>query len=166
MLTESVGVMMQERVAQSVPLASVSEVRDVVFLSKATPGDDEFALWLAPKLEAARHCSPWRLRRYTRRNARLGAIGPRSHFGDPALAVLVMMRPSDPITVMPCSTPRMTTMGRTLLHGICFLRALAPEIGPVANEIGELSTRRPGKPSGDKTVGKRRERQIARRLFD
>jgi hypothetical protein len=45
--------MMQERVAQSVPLASVSEVRDVVFLSKATPGDDEFALWLAPKLEAA-----------------------------------------------------------------------------------------------------------------
>lgn len=27
--------------------------RDVVFLSKATPGDDELALWLAPKLEAA-----------------------------------------------------------------------------------------------------------------
>src|SRR4029077_7909700 len=27
--------------------------RDVVFLSKATPGEDEFALWLAPKLEAA-----------------------------------------------------------------------------------------------------------------
>jgi len=27
--------------------------RDIVFISKATPGDDEFALWLAPKLEAA-----------------------------------------------------------------------------------------------------------------
>jgi hypothetical protein len=27
-------------------------VRDIIFLSKATPGDDEFALWLAPKLEA------------------------------------------------------------------------------------------------------------------
>jgi hypothetical protein len=27
--------------------------RDVIFISKATPGDDEFALWLAPKLEAA-----------------------------------------------------------------------------------------------------------------
>lgn len=27
--------------------------RSVVFISKATPGDDEFALWLAPKLEAA-----------------------------------------------------------------------------------------------------------------
>lgn len=27
--------------------------RNVVFISKATPGDDEFALWLAPKLEAA-----------------------------------------------------------------------------------------------------------------
>jgi len=26
--------------------------RTVVFISKATPGDDEFALWLAPKLEA------------------------------------------------------------------------------------------------------------------
>lgn len=26
--------------------------RDIVFLSKATPGDDEFALWLAPRLEA------------------------------------------------------------------------------------------------------------------
>jgi hypothetical protein len=45
--------MMEERVAQSGPLASAPEVRDVVFLSKATPGDDEFALWLAPKLEAA-----------------------------------------------------------------------------------------------------------------
>jgi len=27
--------------------------RDVIFISKATPGDDEFVLWLAPKLEAA-----------------------------------------------------------------------------------------------------------------
>jgi len=27
--------------------------RDVIFISKATPGDDEFALWLAPKLEEA-----------------------------------------------------------------------------------------------------------------
>lgn len=27
--------------------------RDIVFISKATPGDDEFALWLAPRLEAA-----------------------------------------------------------------------------------------------------------------
>lgn len=27
--------------------------RDIVFLSKATPGDDEFVLWLAPRLEAA-----------------------------------------------------------------------------------------------------------------
>jgi hypothetical protein len=44
--------MMENRIAQSVPLAGASVVRDVVFLSKATPGDDEFALWLAPKLEA------------------------------------------------------------------------------------------------------------------
>ena len=27
--------------------------RNVVFISKDTPGDDEFVLWLAPKLEAA-----------------------------------------------------------------------------------------------------------------
>src|ERR1700692_2608557 len=27
--------------------------RHVVFISKATPGDDEFVLWLAPRLEAA-----------------------------------------------------------------------------------------------------------------
>jgi hypothetical protein len=77
-----------------------------------------------------------------------------------------MMRPSDPITVTPCSTPRMATMGRTPLRGVGFLGALAAEIGLVANEIGELSTRRPGKPSGDKTVGKPRERQIAKRLVD
>lgn len=29
-----------------------SPKRDVLFISKATPGDDEFALWLAPRLEA------------------------------------------------------------------------------------------------------------------
>lgn len=34
------------------PVVTAPE-RDVVFLSKATPGDDELALWLAPKLEAA-----------------------------------------------------------------------------------------------------------------
>ncbi|WP_439401426.1 toll/interleukin-1 receptor domain-containing protein [Bradyrhizobium sp. DASA03068] len=28
-------------------------LRNVVFISKATPGDDEFALWLAPRLEAS-----------------------------------------------------------------------------------------------------------------
>lgn len=27
--------------------------RDVLFISKATPGDDEFVLWLAPRLEGA-----------------------------------------------------------------------------------------------------------------
>jgi hypothetical protein len=45
--------MMEESVARSTPSASVPEVRDIIFISKATPGDDEFALWLAPKLEAA-----------------------------------------------------------------------------------------------------------------
>ncbi|HEY2709552.1 MAG TPA: toll/interleukin-1 receptor domain-containing protein [Caulobacteraceae bacterium] len=30
--------------------------RTLIFISKATPGDDEFALWLAPKLEAAGYC--------------------------------------------------------------------------------------------------------------
>lgn len=29
------------------------ETRDIVFISKATPEDDEFVLWLAPRLEAA-----------------------------------------------------------------------------------------------------------------
>ena len=29
------------------------EKRETVFISKATPGDDEFVLWLAPRLEAA-----------------------------------------------------------------------------------------------------------------
>lgn len=28
-------------------------IRDTIFISKATPGDDAFALWLAPRLEAA-----------------------------------------------------------------------------------------------------------------
>ncbi len=32
---------------------SAPEIRDIVFISKATPEDNEFALWLAPKLEAA-----------------------------------------------------------------------------------------------------------------
>lgn len=27
--------------------------RDLIFISKATPGDDQFVLWLAPRLEAA-----------------------------------------------------------------------------------------------------------------
>ncbi|WP_341914042.1 toll/interleukin-1 receptor domain-containing protein [Ferrovibrio terrae] len=35
----------------SVPV--VPEPRDILFISKATPGDDDFALWLAPRLEAA-----------------------------------------------------------------------------------------------------------------
>ena len=38
------------------PQATISHSpsdRKVVFISKATPGDDEFVLWLAPKLEAA-----------------------------------------------------------------------------------------------------------------
>lgn len=32
---------------------ATSGIRDTVFISKATPGDDEFVLWLAPRLEAA-----------------------------------------------------------------------------------------------------------------
>lgn len=32
--------------------APAKNPRDIVFLSKATPGDDDFALWLAPRLEA------------------------------------------------------------------------------------------------------------------
>src|SRR3954463_5955441 len=32
---------------------SPATTRDVVFISKATPLDNEFALWLAPRLEAA-----------------------------------------------------------------------------------------------------------------
>jgi len=34
-------------------MSDTNTTRDVVFISKATPGDDEFALWIAPKLEAA-----------------------------------------------------------------------------------------------------------------
>src|SRR5262245_15236337 len=37
----------------TVPAAEAAAVRTVVFISKATPGDDEFTLWLAPRLEAA-----------------------------------------------------------------------------------------------------------------
>jgi hypothetical protein len=37
---------------QSTGQAEPAPVRDVVFISKATSGDDEFALWLAPRLEA------------------------------------------------------------------------------------------------------------------
>jgi hypothetical protein len=37
----------------SVPSAGPPVARTVVFISKATPSDDEFALWLAPRLEAA-----------------------------------------------------------------------------------------------------------------
>jgi hypothetical protein len=37
----------------SLPSAGTSVDRAVVFISKATPGDDEFTLWLAPRLEAA-----------------------------------------------------------------------------------------------------------------
>jgi hypothetical protein len=35
------------------PGTSAPQERTVVFISKATPGDDEFVLWLAPRLEAA-----------------------------------------------------------------------------------------------------------------
>jgi TIR domain len=35
------------------PTTSIPQERTVVFISKATPGDDEFVLWLAPRLEAA-----------------------------------------------------------------------------------------------------------------
>jgi hypothetical protein len=31
----------------------VPQERDILFISKSTPGDDEFTLWLAPRLEAA-----------------------------------------------------------------------------------------------------------------
>jgi hypothetical protein len=37
----------------SQPQEDASASRDLVFISKATPGDDDFALWLAPRLEAA-----------------------------------------------------------------------------------------------------------------
>jgi hypothetical protein len=34
-------------------IASSEPTRDTIFISKATPGDDAFVLWLAPRLEAA-----------------------------------------------------------------------------------------------------------------
>ncbi len=37
----------------TVPDAGVAAARTVVFISKATPVQDEFTLWLAPRLEAA-----------------------------------------------------------------------------------------------------------------
>lgn len=37
----------------SAPPAIVPASRDVIFISKATPEDDEFVLWIAPRLEAA-----------------------------------------------------------------------------------------------------------------
>ena len=39
--------------AKQVAQPAQQQPRNVVFISKATPGDDEFVLWLAPKLEAA-----------------------------------------------------------------------------------------------------------------
>src|SRR6266436_2416394 len=38
---------------KSLSSVGTTVARTVVFISKATPGDDEFALWLAPRLEAA-----------------------------------------------------------------------------------------------------------------
>ncbi len=37
----------------TVPDEGVAAARTVVFISKATPVQDEFTLWLAPRLEAA-----------------------------------------------------------------------------------------------------------------
>ncbi|QDO98007.1 TIR domain-containing protein [Ferrovibrio terrae] len=37
----------------AIPTPALPEPRDILFISKATPGDDDFALWLAPRLEAA-----------------------------------------------------------------------------------------------------------------
>jgi hypothetical protein len=44
------GAPLPEGVAQATDPAGL---REIVFISKATPGDDEFVLWLAPRLEAA-----------------------------------------------------------------------------------------------------------------
>lgn len=38
---------------KATPSPAVKATRDVIFISKATPDDDDFALWLAPRLEAA-----------------------------------------------------------------------------------------------------------------
>jgi hypothetical protein len=46
MLVEAVGPMRSSRAAPAI-------ARDVLFISKATPSDDEFALWLGPRLEEA-----------------------------------------------------------------------------------------------------------------
>ena len=35
------------------PTDAAKVVRGILFISKATPGDDEFVLWLAPRLEEA-----------------------------------------------------------------------------------------------------------------
>ena len=36
------------------PAAAIATVpRDLIFISKGTPNDDDFVLWLAPRLEAA-----------------------------------------------------------------------------------------------------------------
>ena len=35
------------------PAPSSDALRDTIFISKATPGDDAFVLWIAPRLEAA-----------------------------------------------------------------------------------------------------------------
>jgi hypothetical protein len=43
---------MNQIVAASDATAGLMPLRNVVFISKTTPGDDEFALWLAPRLEA------------------------------------------------------------------------------------------------------------------
>jgi hypothetical protein len=34
-----------------------AKIREVIFVSKATPGDDEFVLWLGRRLEAAGYWS-------------------------------------------------------------------------------------------------------------
>lgn len=44
---------MDERVTPLTHAGAEPDTRTLIFLSKSTPGDDEFALWLAPKLEAA-----------------------------------------------------------------------------------------------------------------
>jgi len=41
-----------QRVSKA-PDGANSRTRGILFISKATPEDDEFVLWLAPRLEAA-----------------------------------------------------------------------------------------------------------------
>ena len=45
--------MLVEAVGPLGTMSSPAVARDVIFISKATPGDDEFALWLGPRLEEA-----------------------------------------------------------------------------------------------------------------